>query len=211
MAGLLARHETRRMGASELFQTALIDLQRNIMNKTALLSAWILGAALIQPAVAAETAAPPATVAEVDVPRYMGRWHEIARLPMRFQNDCVRDVTADYRLNENRSVTVLNRCRKADGEMIEATGLAKAADAGGSKLKVTFLPKGLRWLPFGKASYWILRLDASYQTALVGTPDRKYLWLLSRTPDIDEAVYQRYLDTAREQGYDLDGLIRNPN
>ena len=48
-------------------------------------------------------------------------------------------------------------------------------------------------------------------TALVGTPDRKYLWLLSRTPDIDEAVYQRYLDTAREQGYDLDGLIRNPN
>lgn len=87
----MARHETRRMGASELFQTALIDLQRNIMKKTALLSAWILGAALIQPAVAAETAAPPATVAEVDVPRYMGRWHEIARLPMRFQNDCVRN------------------------------------------------------------------------------------------------------------------------
>ena len=54
-------------------------------------------------------------------------------------------------------------------------------------------------------------MDESYQTALVGTPDRKYLWLLSRTPDIDEAVYQRYLDTAREQGYDLDGLIRNPN
>lgn len=116
----------------------------------------------------AETAAPPATVAEVDVPRYMGRWHEIARLPMRFQNDCVRDVTADYRLNEKpqrHGVEPLPQGRRRNDR--GNRGLAKAADAGGSKLKVTFLPKGLRWLPFGKASYWILRLDESYQTALV--------------------------------------------
>ncbi|XXQ67718.1 lipocalin family protein [Neisseriaceae bacterium B1] len=155
-------------------------------------------------------AAEPTTVAQVDVPRYMGKWHEIARLPMRFQDDCARDVQAVYTLNADKTVTVNNSCRRANGEMMSVEGQAKAVDATGSKLRVTFLPKAIRWLPVGKAPYWILRLDSDYQTALVGTPNRKYLWILSRSPQIAPDVYQSYLQTAREQGYAVDKLIVNP-
>ncbi|UOO82546.1 lipocalin family protein [Uruburuella testudinis] len=178
------------------------------MKKTACLLCLAVAAASL-PAVA-ETVTPPAVVARVDVPRYMGVWHEISRLPMKFQNACAGEVTANYTLNADGSVNVLNRCRKNNGEMMQAKGLARAVDKTGSKLRVTFLPEGLRWLPVGRAPYWILRLDENYQTALVGTPDRRYLWLLSRSAKIDEALYQSYLETAREQGYDLKELIINP-
>lgn len=155
-------------------------------------------------------AAEPNTVAQVDIGRYMGKWHEIARLPMKFQNDCVRDVQAVYSLNPDQTVKVLNSCRRADGSLMSVEGLARPTDNTGSKLKVTFLPKALRWLPIGRAPYWILRLDKDYQTALVSTPNRQYLWLLSRTPNIAPELYQSYLQTAREQGYDLQPLVNNP-
>lgn len=150
---------------------------------------------------------PLSTVAQVDVARYSGQWYEIARLPMRFQAQCASDVSAHYRLNDNGSIAVTNRCRRADGSWDQAEGLARAQDGSNSRLRVTFLPKGLRWLPFGKAPYWILALDGNYQTAMVGEPGRRYLWLLSRTPQMDEAVYQAYLQQAQAQGYDLSALI----
>ena len=75
-------------------------------------------------------------------------------------------------------------------------------------MKVSFLPKGLRWVPFSKGDYWVLRVDEDYQVALVGGPSHRYLWLLSRTPDVDEAVIEDYLNTAKAQGYDLSKLIR---
>lgn len=171
---------------------------------------YSLTAALLLSSTPLLHAAEPTTVKQVDIKRYMGQWHEIARLPMKFQDQCVSNITANYTLNPNNSVTVLNSCHTADGSISKAEGLAKATDASASKLSVTFLPKGLRWLPIGKASYWILRLDNNYQTALVGTPDRRYLWLLSRTPTLNPETYQSYLDTARSQGYDLSKLIRNP-
>lgn len=152
----------------------------------------------------------PNTVSQVDVVRYMGTWHEIARLPMSHQDDCARDVQAVYTLNKDKTVAISNSCRRIDGGLMKAEGLAQLADDTGSKLRVTFLPTGLRWLPFGQAQYWILRLDDDYQTALVGTPNRKYLWLLSRTPQIDPEVYESYLQTAREQGYDLRFWLINP-
>ena len=152
----------------------------------------------------------PDTASNIDISRYMGIWHEVARLPMLFQNSCVDNISARYSLNENNSVNVINQCRRADNKIITAEGIALAIDHTNSKLKVTFLPKVLRWLPFTKAPYWILRLDENYQTALVGTPNRQYLWLLSRNPKIDEKVYQSYLETAQRQGYDLSKLIRNP-
>lgn len=175
------------------------------MKKTAALT---LAAALLYaaPAFANE----PQTVAQVDIPRYMGTWHEIARLPMRFQDDCARAVQAHYTLNPDQSVRVDNSCRKADGSLMQVEGLAKTEDGSGSKLRVSFLPKAIRWLPVGRAQYWILRLDEDYRYALVGTPDRKYLWVLSRQPDMDEQQLQSYLQTAREQGYDLKDLIKNP-
>ena len=150
---------------------------------------------------------PLSTVAQVDVARYSGQWYEIARLPMRFQAQCVADVSANYRVNDNGSIAVTNRCRQADGSWDQAEGLARAEDSSNSRLRVTFLPKGLRWLPFGKAPYWIMALDSNYQTAMVGEPGRRYLWLLSRTPQMDDAVYQAYLQQAQAQGYDLSALI----
>lgn len=154
-------------------------------------------------------AAEPATVAKVDLPRYLGTWYEQARLPMRFQNDCVADVKANYALAKDQTITVTNSCRDKDGKLITAKGQAKVVNDAGSKLQVSFLPKAIRWLPVGKAGYWILRLDDNYQTALVGTPNRKYMWVLSRSPKIDEATLQSYIQTAKQQGYDVSKLIRS--
>lgn len=84
-----------------------------------------------------------------------------------------------------------------------AVGLAKPADASGSKLKVTFLPSWIRWVPVGRADYWVLARDADYKTALVGTPDKEYLWLLARSPNVSQETYAKYRQIAQKQGYDL--------
>ncbi len=95
--------------------------------------------------------------------------------------------------------------------MDQSVGVAYPDNAGMSKLKVSFMPKALRWIPFTKGDYWVLRVDPDYKVALVGGPSNKYLWLLSRTPTIDEATYQSYLETAKQQGYDLSELIKTPH
>lgn len=150
------------------------------------------------------SASKPTTVDSVDFEQYAGTWYEIGRLPMYFQRKCASDVTATYTRRVNGSgIDVLNQCRKEDGTMMSASGLAKAFDSSGSKLKVTFLPSWIRWLPVGRADYWVLARDANYQTALVGTPDKKYLWLLARTPNISQQTYSKYRHIAQQQGYDL--------
>ncbi len=150
---------------------------------------------------------PLQTVDFVDVERYMGNWYEIARLPMPYQKQCVANVTANYHLNDDGSITVTNRCQTASGDWSVSQGLAKAVSDDNSKLTVTFLPKWLRWLPVGDAPYWVMALDDKYQTAMVGQPSREYLWILSRTPVMNNAVYEAYLNQAKDAGYRLDGLI----
>lgn len=158
---------------------------------------------------AAKPQSEPQTVANVDIPRYMGTWYEQVRLPMPFQDDCVSEVKAQYTLTAKQNVKITNSCRKADGSLMSAEGEVKKVEGNGSRLQITFLPKAVNWIPVGRASYWILRLDDNYQTALVGTPNRKYLWVLSRTPKLDEAVLQSYIETARQQGYDVSRLLRS--
>ena len=153
----------------------------------------------------------PTSVDQVDLNKYAGKWYEIARMPMYFQRNCASDVTATYNLNKDEagkltSVEVINQCRKQDGSMMKAEGLAKPANDTGSELKVTFMPSWLRWLPVGKADYWVLQLDEDYQSALVGTPDNKYLWVLSRKPTLSEAVFEDYKKIAKIQGYDINKL-----
>lgn len=157
----------------------------------------------------AETIAPQA-VDKVDIQRYAGQWYEIAHLPMYFQRKCVANTTAQYGVNPDKTLSVLNSCSTADGEKISSEGVAYAQNEGNSKLKVSFLPKGLRWLPFTKGHYWVLRIDPEYKVALVGGPSDKYLWILSRDAQIDEATYQSYLDTAKKYGYDVEKLIKTP-
>lgn len=148
------------------------------------------------------------TVDQVNLPKYAGKWYEMARLPMFFQRNCARNVTATYSLNADGTVKVDNRCVKNNGEQIGSVGEAHVVDTTNSKLKVTFLPNWLRWLPVGQGDYWILKLDANYQTVLVGSPNRKYLWILSRQPQLDEQTYLSYVEAARKQGFDITQLQR---
>ena len=148
------------------------------------------------------------TVPKVELDKYLGTWHEIARKPLYFQKKCDYNVTANYSLNENGTVKVDNKCFNKDGKLQQSIGEASVQNSPeNSKLKVSFLPKALRWLPVGRGDYWILKLDEDYQVALVGTPNKKYLWLLSRSPTLDPAIATEFLDHAKNQGYNLSDLI----
>lgn len=144
-------------------------------------------------------------VPSVDLAKYAGKWHEIARFPNRFQKDCASDTTATYTLRPDGKISVLNQCRKADGSIKTAKGTARLADAKGpnSKLKVTFF-----WPFYG--DYWILALDPDYQWVLIGEPERKYLWILARQPRVDDALYKSIVDRAAQQGFDTSRLMKTP-
>lgn len=151
---------------------------------------------------------PLKTVEKVELDKYLGVWYEVARKPLYFQNKCDRDVTATYTLNENGNVNVDNRCFSVDGKLNQSIGEAFVQNEPfDTKLKVSFLPSVIRWLPVGRGDYWVLKLDEDYQTVLVGEPRRKYLWVLSRTHNPDKAVVQEYLDYAKSVGYDLSDVI----
>lgn len=154
-------------------------------------------------------AKPLVAVDKVELDRYLGVWYEVARKPLYFQKKCDRDISATYTLNENGNVVVDNRCYSKDGTLNQSLGEAFVQNAPfNSKLKVSFLPEGIRWLPVGRGDYWVLKIDEDYQTVLVGEPKRKYLWVLSRTKNPDEAVIQHYLDYAKTLGYSLNDIIR---
>ena len=143
-----------------------------------------------------------AVVGAVDLSRYAGRWYEIARLPNRFEKKCADSVTATYTLRSDGKVDVVNRCRKANGEYTTARGKAKIVDKKtNAKLKVTFF-----WPFYG--DYWILDLGPNYEYAVVGAPNRDYLWILSRTPQLDEQLYQRLLKEMATRGFATDRMIR---
>ncbi|CAI8819656.1 MULTISPECIES: lipocalin family protein [Pseudomonas] len=150
----------------------------------------------------------PKTANSVDLKRYQGKWYELARLPMYFQRDCAQSE-AHYNLKPDGSVGVLNRCRTLEGEWQEASGTANVQVPGKTdKLWVVFDNWFSKLLPgVAKGDYWILYVDDKYHTALVGNPDRKYLWILSRTPTIPALQRESLLAKARQQGYDTQRLI----
>lgn len=152
-------------------------------------------------------AAPMDVDQDFDSRRYLGKWYEIARVPNPFQEKCEKNISALYELNQD-GLSVLNSCELSNGEYTEAIGQAYLANENGSKLKVSFLPKYLRWIPFTKGDYWILRLDSEYEVSLVGDPEKKYLWLLARNPNLEQSVMNDYLEYAADYGYkNLDQLI----
>ena len=152
---------------------------------------------------------PPLTVVpSIDIQRYAGTWFEIARLPNSFQKQCAGDVTATYTIDGNE-LMVVNRCRKENGETTEATGRARRDDDNepNSKLKVRFAPAFLSFLPFVWGDYWVIDLSPDYTYAVVGEPNRQYLWILSRTPALPDSTMQGILGRIRQQGYDLSDLV----
>lgn len=141
-------------------------------------------------------------VQSVDLTRYTGRWYEIARLPNSFQKKCADTVTANYTMRADGKIEVLNRCRKASGEYTTAKGKAKITDKKtNAKLKVTFF-----WPFYG--DYWILDLGPNYEYAVVGEPGRKYLWILSRSPRMDEALYEQLLQKMAAKGFNTEMMVR---
>jgi apolipoprotein D and lipocalin family protein len=161
------------------------------------------------PSVARQDVPPVRTVPSVDLERYTGDWFEIARFPNRFQRQCASDVRASYSLREDGRIDVINRCRTAEGEVSEARGVARVEDRRTSaKLKVRFAPSVLSFLPFVWGDYWIIGLADDYSWAVVGSPDRAYLWILARTPVLEASSYGAALDAAQTNGFDVARLVR---
>jgi len=148
------------------------------------------------------------TVPRVDLEKYAGEWFEVARFPNRFQTDCAGDVTARYVRRTDGRIDVTNRCRQADGSFKEAQGVARIVDAATSaKLEVRFAPALLSFLPFVWGDYWIIGLAPDYSWAVVGSPDRKYLWVLSRSKALATTSYDAAVATAKANGFDIARLV----
>ena len=148
---------------------------------------------------------PPEVVPHVDLARYAGTWYEIARFPFRIQEGCFATV-ATYALRPDGRVAVVNQCRRDSfgGELAIARGTAKVLDpATNAKLEVTFF-----W-PFA-GDYWIIELGEDYDYSVVSGPERKYLWILSRTPTLPEGRYQEILERLKGRGFDVSRIVRTP-
>lgn len=143
---------------------------------------------------------PLKTVKQVDLKKYVGLWYEIAKIPNSFQDQCAYGTTAEYKLEKDGDIQVINKCYDENGEPDIADGVANVVDKNtNSKLEVSFVSfLGIR--PFW-GDYWIIGLDENYQWAVVGTPGRKYGWILSRTPSLQEETMQKIFSILREQDY----------
>jgi len=142
-------------------------------------------------------------VDEVDLEKYTGTWYEIARLPNRFEEG-LKCITATYQLRSDGKISVINRGHNIENPEIteKAEGWAKIPNKQEpGKLKVTFF-----WPFFGK--YWILELDEDYQHVLVGSPSRKYLWILSRDKEMNRPDYDDLVNKAKGKGFDISKLIK---
>lgn len=142
------------------------------------------------------------TVPAVEIESYLGTWYEIARFPHPFQKNCVA-TKAIYSQRDDGQIDVYNECRdtKLDGPLKSANGRARVVDEQSqARLEVTFF-----WPFWG--DYWIIDLDDDYRWAVVGHPSRKYLWILSREPSVDEAVLQGILERLRGQRYETERLL----
>ena len=148
-------------------------------------------------------------VSRVDLNRYTGTWFEIARLPNKFQTQCVANVSAEYVQRADGQLDVINRCLKADGMTEAAVGRARIADTlSNAKLKVRFAPAWLSWLPSVWADYWVIDLASDYTTAAIGEASHQYLWILARNRSLPEAQYQEIIQRLAKQGYDTAALVK---
>lgn len=143
---------------------------------------------------------PPTTVKYVDLKKYVGLWYEVAKIPNSFQDHCVKGTTAKYVMKEDGEIAVLNSCIDEDGKVDVADGIARIVDKkSNAKLEVSFV-SFFGWRPFW-GDYWIIGLDENYQWAIIGTPNRKYGWVLSRTSKLENETMDKIFQILKEQGY----------
>jgi len=157
---------------------------------------------LTPPASARPAGGQPAVipVPSVDLNRYVGGWYETAKIANRFQRQCARHTIAQYGLRPDGRLSVLNQCIKRNGNVDQAIGVAKVVDpVSSARLKVS-LVSFLGWRPFW-GHYWVIGLDDNYRWAVVGSPDRRYGWVLARTPRLDDATMSSIRELLERQGF----------
>ena len=144
---------------------------------------------------------------------YLGSWYEIARLPNSFENKCSIPIVANYSISPDNTeqLIVTNQCNTKHNKLNTAVGNANFISSKNvGKLEVTFLPKWLRWLPFIYGDYWVLYTD--YDTiSVVGSPNHEYLWILSRTKDLNHDILAKAILIAQDQGFNTSELVFNYN
>ncbi len=157
-----------------------------------------------------KTSLPPQTVSEVDLNRYLGLWYEITKIPNRFQKKCFQDTTAEYKMRSDGRIDVINRCFTKEGKEVVARGIAKSVEPStNSKLKVSFvrvLGVQLFW-----GDYWIIGLDKNYRYAVIGGPNRKYGWILSRRNSLSPEEWKEVKKILIDQGYDPNRFVLTPH
>ena len=157
-------------------------------------------------------AQPVTAVPKVDLNKYAGEWYEIAKYPNKFQDKCVGNTSAIYTLKTDGKIEVLNRCLEKDGTVNDAKGEAKVVDKKtNAKLKVRFAPKFLSFISSVWGDYWVIDLPEDYSYSVVGTPDRKYFWILSRKAQMSDSTYQEILRRAEQQGFDPAKVVKTPH
>jgi apolipoprotein D and lipocalin family protein len=168
-----------------------------------------IAAPAVTSTVSAEKTPPPETVAFVDLDRYVGTWYEIANIPNRFQKHCRGNTTASYRRIERERIEVVNSCLDKDGLIDRAEGVARIVDASSNaKLEVSFVSL-FGWQLFW-GDYWILDLAPDYSHVIVGTPDHRYGWILSRAPAMPAEIRAMIDDRLRTAGYDPGAFVDTP-
>jgi apolipoprotein D and lipocalin family protein len=151
------------------------------------------------------------TVSSVDLQRYSGKWYEIARYPNKFQRKCVGNTTTTYSTNADGSLAVFNQCIMKDGTIGKANGDAKITDnTTNAKFEMSFAPKFKSFLSSDWDNYWVVDLDQNYQYAAVADPKRENLWILSRTPEMNDSIYQNVLRRVERLGFNPGKLIKTP-
>lgn len=166
-----------------------------------------VGAALPTPA-----ANPFAPVPAFDIGLYAGLWYDIAATPDRFHGECADDATTRYTPLPDAQLRVDNRCRLRDGSIRHFRGALRVKQPGSlaSRLQVRYAPDWLAWMPLAWSEVWVIELDPAYGHAVVATPDREHLWILSRQPDMPPETYESLLARARALGFATERLRRIP-
>lgn len=174
------------------------------MNTIRMTAALAIIAGLMTPAIFGQQMKEPTPVKDFNLERYLGTWHQLALIPMSFQEQCVKNTTATYSQAEDGLIRVINRCTTETGEESKAEARARVNEDYGqpATLEVTFAKLLGYWLWFAAGDYWVIDLDEDYQTAVVGHPDYSYGWILSRQPTIELSRYKELAASLKDQGYD---------
>ena len=180
------------------------------------------------PAPTTPSIAPIAPIPELNIAAYMGQWYQVAYYPNRFQKHCAANTTATYRqIPSSTRIEVLNQCQRSDGSWDSALGLARpvsgvsqietATDTEGAQawlrpaqLQVSFLPQWLRWTGIGWGAYWVIDYAADGRYAVISEPQREYLWILARTPQLSASDRQAIYSQLQAKGFDLQRLQDHP-